>query len=124
MQTPDDIRDVFRDRKVLEALTQALLADLRGQPIENPAQVAQKQDEQSALEFLTGKDIKRWANLAQMQGVVEQSQVVKQEKADAVVEAGMEFCVCPQCGKRIKSRGGKRCIEIKCPDCGRRTVRP
>lgn len=33
------------------------------------------------------------------------------------------YCVCPECGQRIKHEAGKRCLDISCPKCGTKMIR-
>jgi hypothetical protein len=27
------------------------------------------------------------------------------------------YCVCPNCGHKVEHEAGKRCIDMKCPEC-------
>ncbi len=36
------------------------------------------------------------------------------------VSAGVEgFCVCPNCGTKVKHQRGVPCNSVKCPQCGK-----
>ncbi len=33
------------------------------------------------------------------------------------------YCVCPNCGNKVKHRVGQRCMDIPCPKCGTSMIR-
>ena len=34
-----------------------------------------------------------------------------------------DYCVCPQCGKRVQHSRGTPCSQMECPKCGTRMIR-
>ena len=38
--------------------------------------------------------------------------------ANPQATAGQTYCICPNCGRKVKHQTGQPCYNVKCPKCG------